>query len=194
VLVPNPQFLTRGDFSRSASLVARELIGCMLLVDGSGGLIVEAEAYARDDPASHSFRGLTARNKSMFGEPGHAYVYRIYGLHWCLNFVCEPGCAVLIRALEPSVGIDGMIRRRGVTQQRQLCSGPGRLCQALGITGALDGASLYEPPFDLRKASSPHPVDVSKRVGIRVATETPWRFTSRSSTFLSRPPDRKGSS
>jgi DNA-3-methyladenine glycosylase len=190
VSTSSPQFLTPEDFSRPASLVARELIGCLLLVDGCGGMIVEAEAYARDDPASHSFRGLTARNKSMFGAPGHAYVYRIYGLHWCLNFVCEPGSAVLIRAVEPSVGIDRMIRRRGLAHQRQLCSGPGRLCQALGITGALDGASLYAPPFDLRKASCRHPLDVSKRIGLRVATQTPWRFTSRSSTFLSRPPDK----
>lgn len=178
--------LTPAFLARPASAVAPDLIGCLLFVEGCGGTIVEVEAYERDDAASHSFRGPTRRNGTMFGPAGHAYVYRIYGLHWCLNVVCRRGDAVLIRALEPSAGVAEMKARRGVEDVRRLCAGPGRLCQALGVTGALDGAPLFHPPFDLRPAASAHQVQVSRRIGIRLAAERPWRFTSGGSRFLSR--------
>ena len=140
-------------FRRTAPEVARDLIGAMLLVDGVGGRIVETEAYARDDPAAHTFRGPNARNAAMFGPPGRAYVYRSHGLHWCLNTVCAAdaaaGSGVLIRALEPLEDLDRMRERRGLEEPRLLCSGPGRLCQALGVTIVLNGRSLHEPPFRL---------------------------------------------
>src|ERR1700730_7348339 len=145
--------LTRAFFDRSVHEVAPELIGATLLVDGVGGTIVEVEAYDHEDPAAHGFGGRTARNASMFGPPGHAYVYRSYGIHWCLNFVCEGegiANAVLIRALEPTAGLDQMRARRGVSDTQKLCSGPGRLCQSLGITGAENGLALDAPPFQLR--------------------------------------------
>ena len=136
-------------FARPPEIVAPDLIGAQLLYDGVGGMIVETEAYHPGDPASHSFRGQTLRNAAMFGSPGTAYVYRIYGMHWCLNFVCTPGAAVLIRALEPTAGLDRMTERRGGLPRRLLASGPGRLCAALGITRDDDGKSLLEPPFRL---------------------------------------------
>lgn len=174
-------------FAREPETVARELIGALLLVDGVGGPIVEVEAYDVADPASHSFRGPTARNAAMFGPPGHAYVYRIYGLHWCLNFVCTPGSAVLIRAIEPTHGVDLMRERRRLEGLRQLCAGPGRLCQALGVTNDLDAAPLGQPPFNLTPAPSDEVVSVGSRVGISRAIDTPWRFARAGSGFLSRP-------
>ena len=171
-------------------MVARELIGASLEVKGCGGIIVEAEAYGHDDPASHSYGGKNRRNESMFGPPGIAYVYISYGVHWCLNFVCGPeghGSAVLIRALEPTLGLARMRKRRGIQDVRQLCSGPGKLTQALGITGGLDGLPLCEPPFKLILNERAHPPIVSGcRIGITRATEMPWRFGEAGSHYLSR--------
>ena len=169
--------------------VAPELIGAMLLVDGVGGMVVEVEAYDQDDPASHGFRGRTARTASMFGPPGHAYVYRSYGIHWCLNLVCaEEGRAeaALVRALEPLRGLETMRERRGVEAVRALCSGPGKLCQALGITRVLDGLALDEPPFELLARESEPPLAVGPRIGITRAVEQPWRYGLAGSPFLSR--------
>lgn len=160
----------------------------MLLVDGRGGRIVETEAYDADDPASHSFRGETRRNSVMFGSPGHAYVYRIYGLHWCLNMVCgAQGSAVLIRALEPIAGITEMRLRRGTNLAHRLCAGPGRLCQALGIDGLLNGAPLLQPPFQLFETGMRWELITGTRIGISVGVETPRRFGLDGSPCLSRP-------
>ena len=178
------------DFSRSVHEIAPELIGATLLVDGVGGRIVEVEAYDREDPASHAYRGRTQRNASMFGPPGHAYVYRSYGIHWCLNLVCEGvevPSAVLVRALEPTHGLDQMRRRRGFDDPRVLASGPGRLCQALGITREHDGLPLDRSPFELRERAGPVQVHSGARVGITRATELPWRYAEVGSRFLSRP-------
>jgi DNA-3-methyladenine glycosylase len=181
--------LSRDFFARSVHEVAPAVIGCTLLVDGVGGRIVEAEAYHHEDPASHSYRGPTERNRSMFGPPGRAYVYRSYGIHWCLNLVCEEegeAAAVLIRALEPTNGLDLMRTRRGLEEERLLCSGPGRLCQALGITRALDGAPLDRHPFALYPAEESVEVVRGARVGITRAVELPWRYGLAGSRFLSR--------
>ena len=174
-------------FARDVETVARALIGTTLLVDGVGGTIVETEAYDEDDPASHCFRGRTARNASMFGPPGHAYVYRSHGLHWCLNFVCRTASGVLIRALEPTIGLDRMAKRRGISEIRRLCAGPGRLCQALGIDIRLDGRPLDQPPFALSTGNRPVLVTTGPRIGISKAVDTPWRFCLDGSRFLSRP-------
>jgi DNA-3-methyladenine glycosylase len=177
-------------FARSVHEIAPELIGVTLLVNGVGGAIVEVEAYDHEDPAAHGFRGRTERNASMFGPAGRAYVYRSYGIHWCLNLVCEdPGVAgaVLIRALEPQQGIELMRARRGLDDLRLLCAGPGRLCQALGVTREHDGLRLDEPPFELRTREGAPEIRVGPRVGITKAAERPWRYVLADSPYLSRP-------
>ena len=181
--------MTGIDFTRDSPEVARRLIGMTLLVDGVGGVIVETEAYDREDPASHSFSGPTARNAVMFGPPGRAYVYLSYGIHWCLNFVCREtghGAGVLIRALEPTIGLERMVERRGQRDVRALCRGPGRLGEALGITAALNGRRLDQAPFML---GAPAVVRVvcGPRIGISKAIDQPWRFGLAASTFVSRP-------
>jgi DNA-3-methyladenine glycosylase len=186
-------FLAGIDFSLPSEEVAQRLIGATLLVDGVGGRIVETEAYDRDDPASHTFGGPTPRNASMFGPPGRAYVYRSYGIHWCLNCVCRPeghGAGVLIRALEPTHGLDRMRERRGLDDPRLLCAGPGRLGQALAIDRGLDGAALDAPPFRLvapEPGSAPVELLAGPRIGISKAMDRPWRFGLKGSRFLSRP-------
>lgn len=174
-------------FDRDVVTVARELLGARLLVRGVGGPIVETEAYRADEPASHSFRGRTPRNRAMWGPPGHAYVYRSYGLHWCLNLVCRPGSAVLIRALAPEAGREDMAARRGVAEPRLLCAGPGRLCQALGVDGSFDGLPLAPPLFRLSPVEPPPSALVGPRIGITKAADLPWRFGVAGSPFLSRP-------
>ncbi|MGZ4290379.1 MAG: DNA-3-methyladenine glycosylase [Gaiellaceae bacterium] len=181
--------LTREFFARSVHEVAPELIGAMLLVDGVGGRIVEVEAYDQDDPASHGFRGLTARTASMFGPPGHAYVYRSYGVHWCIKLVCAGegrAEAALVRAVEPTRGLELMRERRGVERKGALCSGPGKLCQALGISRAHDGLRLDRPPFELLAREAEPELAIGPRVGITRAVDQPWRYGLAGSPFLSR--------
>lgn len=176
-------------FARPVDAVAHDLIGAVLTVDGTGGRIVETEAYDVGDAASHSFRGRTARNAAMFGPVGHAYVYRIYGLHWCLNLVAgtRPGGAVLIRALEPMLGRELMRRRRGGSDDRGLCSGPGRLCQALDVDRRLDGLALNAAPFALAAAPGRARVLTGPRIGITRAVDLARRFGEAESPWLSRP-------
>jgi DNA-3-methyladenine glycosylase len=175
-------------FTAPSHEAARLLIGWTLTKDGVGGRIVETEAYHFEDPASHSFSGPTARNAVMFGPPGVIYVYRSYGIHWCMNLVCGPvpGSAVLIRALEPTAGIDLMIARRGLENPRLLCSGPGRLCEAMAVTREHNGLRIDHPPF----AFEPGPatdVVVGPRIGITKAADIPWRFGERGSRYVSKP-------
>jgi DNA-3-methyladenine glycosylase len=182
--------LTKSFFRRSVHEVAPDLIGATLLFNGVGGRLVEVEAYHHTDPAAHSYHGPTARNAVMFGPPGYAYVYRSYGIHWCLNFVCEPkgsASAVLIRALEPTAGLPLMRRRRGLSDVRLLCAGPGRVCEALKITAAHNGLALDEPPFALFARTEDIEVVAGPRIGITKAAEKPWRYGLKGSAFLSKP-------
>ena len=185
------------DFSADSILVARQLIGVRVLINGVGGLIVETEAYDHDDPASHTFGGPSVRNAAMFGPPAGIYIYRSYGIHWCINFVCREaghGAGVLIRALEPTDGLATMRQRRGLDDVRLLCAGPGRLGQALGIDLSYTGLRLDQPPFELFAAepSAQHVVVAGPRIGISKAVEQPWRFGLAGSKFLSRPFRQRG--
>jgi DNA-3-methyladenine glycosylase len=187
-LEANP--LARAFFDRSVHEVAPDLIGATLLVDGIGGIIVEVEAYHHTEPAAHSYRGRTPRNAVMFGPAGRVYVYRSYGIHWCMNFVCEPegsASAVLIRALQPTEGLVAMRERRGLDNERRLCAGPGNLCQALAVTRSHDGLWLDRPPFVLFARQGDVPVAVGPRIGITKAVDHPWRYGLAGSPFLSRP-------
>lgn len=181
---------TQLNFLRQSHEVARELIGAIFTVNGVGGIIVETEAYDQSEPASHTFVGKTVRNAAMFGPPGCAYVYRSYGIHWCLNFVCEAeghGAGVLIRGIEPIIGLQIMEQRRGTTNVQLLCSGPGKLGQALAIVHEFNGMSLYKPPFELIPAKKSVDVICGSRIGISKAVDLPWRFGLAGSPFLSRP-------
>ena len=181
--------LKRSFFARSVHDVAPDLIGATLLVDGVGGIIVEVEAYHHTDPAAHSFRGPTPRNRVMFGPPGFAYVYRSYGIHWCANFVCEKegsASAVLIRALQPTHGISAMRRRRGLHDERVLCSGPGKLCEALAVTIKHSELPLDAPPIALHARTGKVEIASGLRIGITKAVDLPWRYGLKGSKFLSK--------
>ena len=185
-----PPRLRRSFFDRSVHAVAPELIGATLLVEGIGGIIVEVEAYHHTDPAAHSYIGLTPRKAVMFGPPGFAYVYRSYGIHWCLNVVCEEegsASAVLIRALEPIAGIAAMQRRRGLKEPRALCSGPGKLAEALAVSIRHNGLALDKPPFELRARTGEPEIVTGPRIGITKAVEQPWRYGLKGSPYLSKP-------
>jgi DNA-3-methyladenine glycosylase len=186
-----PPRLRRAFFDRSVHEVAPELIGATLLIDGIGGRIVEVEAYHHTDPAAHSYGGPTERNRIMFGPPGYAYVYRSYGIHWCLNFVCEiegSASAVLIRAVEPLEGLATMRRRRGVSDERQLCSGPGKVGEALAVTrDRLNGLALDRAPFALFAREEKPEIATGIRIGITKAADLPWRYGLKGSKFLSKP-------
>jgi DNA-3-methyladenine glycosylase len=182
--------LTRAFFARSVHEVAPDLIGATFLVDGVGGVIVEVEAYHHTEPAAHSYNGETPRNRIMFGPPGYVYVYRSYGIHWCVNFVCEKAgsaSAVLIRAVEPTEGIETMRRRRGLEDIRALCSGPGKLTEAMGITHAHNGLALDAPPLALFARKEDVEVVTGVRIGITKAAELPWRYGLKDSRYLSKP-------
>jgi DNA-3-methyladenine glycosylase len=182
--------LKRAFFARSVHEVAPDLIGATLLVNGVGGIIVEVEAYHHTDPAAHSFRGPTPRNKVMFGPPGFSYVYRSYGIHWCVNFVCEEegsASAVLIRALQPTHGIAAMRRRRRLHDARSLCSGPGKLTEALGISDQHNGLPLDASPIALHARAGKADVVAGLRIGLTKAVELPWRYGLKASKFLSKP-------
>jgi DNA-3-methyladenine glycosylase len=181
--------LKRSFFARGVLEVAPDLIGATLLVDGVGGIIVEVEAYHHSEPAAHSFNGPTPRNMVMFGPAGFSYVYRSYGIHWCVNFVCEKegsASAVLIRALAPTHGIPAMRRRRGLHDERSLCSGPGKLCEALGITIAHSELPLDAPPYALHARVGKPEVVTGLRIGITKAVDFPWRYGLKGSKFVSK--------
>jgi len=187
-LRPGP-LLTRRFFARSVHAVAPELIGATLLYGGVGGVIVEVEAYHHTDPAAHSYGGQTPRNAVMFGPPGFAYVYRSYGIHWCVNVVCEAegsASAVLIRALAPTHGVDAMRARRGLDDERLLCSGPGKLTQALGISIAANGLPLDAQPFAIHRRPAEPDIVTGPRIGITKAADYPWRYGLKGSRFLSK--------
>jgi DNA-3-methyladenine glycosylase len=174
--------------ARDAVAVARDLIGCALQLDGCGGRIVEAEAYLRDDPASHSWPGPTARNASMFGPPGHVYVYRSYGIHWMLNLVCADASAVLVRSLVPEAGRDRIAARRPGVPERDWCRGPGRLGAALAVGPQHDGLPLADGVFSLHAWEGRRPeVTATRRIGITKAVERPWRFVETGSRWVSSP-------
>jgi DNA-3-methyladenine glycosylase len=184
-----PPRLRKSFFDRSVHEVAPELIGATLLVGGVGGIIVEVEAYHHTEPAAHSYNGQTPRNAVMFGPPGFLYVYRSYGIHWCMNFVCEEAgsaSAVLVRALQPTHGLAAMKRRRGLTDERQLCSGPGKVCAALAVTHKHNGLPLDKAPLELRARADDCEVAVGVRIGITKAAELPWRYGLAGSKFLSK--------
>jgi DNA-3-methyladenine glycosylase len=188
--MPKPPRLRRSFFDRSVHKVAPELIGATLLVDGVGGVIVEVEAYHHTEPAAHSYIGRTDRNAVMFGAAGYAYVYRSYGIHWCLNFVCEKAgsaSAVLIRAIEPTQGLAAMRRRRGLRGDRALCSGPGKICEALRVTHNHNGLALDRAPFELRARARTPEIVTGVRIGISKAVDKPWRYGLKGSRFLSKP-------
>jgi DNA-3-methyladenine glycosylase len=182
--------LKRAFFDRSVHEVAPDLIGATFLVNGVGGIVTEVEAYHHTEPAAHSYNGVTPRNRVMFGPAGFSYVYRSYGIHWCVNFVCEgegSASAVLLRALEPTHGLAAMRRRRGVSDERALCSGPGKLCQALGITIAHSELPLDKPPIALFARTTRPEIVAGIRIGITKAVELPWRYGLKGSKFLSKP-------
>ncbi len=185
--------MNRAFFDRTVHEVARELIGCRLRVGEAAGVIVETEAYEETDPACHAYIGRTARNEVLFGPPGYAYVYLSYGIHSLLNFVTESAgsaSAVLLRALEPTDGLELMRERRGRDRLEQLCSGPGKLSEALGVGLSLNGADLFEPPFELTepdRAIADAEIAASPRIGITKAAELPWRYSVKGSRFVSRP-------
>jgi DNA-3-methyladenine glycosylase len=189
----DPSFINRY-FNDDTVAVAKRLIGARFLVEGVGGIIVETEAYAQSEPASHSFRGPTPRNRPMFNAPGTVYVYRSYGIHWCANFVCQPGCAVLIRALVPTEGIEQMIGRRGMSDPRKLCAGPGRLAQALGIDLSHNDRPLSDSGFSFAPAPVEGPIVAGSRIGITKAVDLPWRFGLPDSKYLSKPFPKNGPS
>jgi DNA-3-methyladenine glycosylase len=185
-----PRTLRKSFFARPVLEVAPELIGATFLFAGTGGVIVEVEAYHHTEPAAHSYGGPTERNGVMFGPPGFAYVYRSYGLHWCVNFVCEAkgsAAAVLIRAVDPTAGLALMQRRRGMDDPRLLCSGPGRLTEAMGITRAHNGLALDEAPFSLMSRAEAPEILTGKRIGITKAADLPWRYGLKGSRCLSKP-------
>jgi DNA-3-methyladenine glycosylase len=187
---PAQRQLRRKFFSRSVHEVAPDLIGATLLVNGVGGVIVEVEAYHHTEPAAHSFNGPTPRNMVMFGPPGFLYVYRSYGIHWCMNFVCEKegsASAVLIRALEPTHGIAAMRRRRGPPDERMLCSGPGKLCEAMAVSDKHNGLALDAAPIAVYARAHKPDVVSGVRIGITKAAELPWRYGLKGSKFLSKP-------
>lgn len=187
---PVGRLLTRKFFARSVHDVASDLIGATLLVDGVGGIIVEVEAYHHTEPAAHSFNGPTPRNMVMFGPPGFLYVYRSYGIHWCMNFVCEKegsASAVLVRAIEPTHGIPAMRRRRGLHDERMLSSGPGKLCEAMAVTGKHNGLALDTPPIAIYARTRKPEIVSGIRIGITKAVELPWRYGLKGSKFMSKP-------
>lgn len=184
------RLLTRKFFARSVHHVAPDLIGATLLVDGVGGIITEVEAYHHTEPAAHSFNGPTPRNLVMFGAPGFLYVYRSYGIHWCMNVVCEKegsASAVLIRALQPTHGIAAMRRRRGLHDERSLCSGPGKLCEAMAVTHKHNGLALDAPPIAIHARPRKPEIISGVRIGLTKAVELPWRYGLKDSKFLSKP-------
>ncbi len=181
-------------YARPAPLVARDLLGCVMSTGDTAGRIVEVEIYDQHDPASHSFRGITPRTAVMFGPPGRLYVYRSYGIHWCVNVVCQPegeGAAVLIRALQPLEGLDVMRARRGLDAERLLCAGPGRLCQALAIDGTMNGTSVVDGPVRIFPGRAVDDVVVGPRIGISVAVDEPRRLGEAGSQYCSRPFPRR---